>query len=191
MKLTEEEKKKVEDNLALVNYLIKKYSFALNGSYDDYFQAGAYGLCLAVKRFDESRGTEFSTFASMYIIGYLKRYYRDFSHGPVRPPRSSFDNDNKPTYLYIDGLMNDETNDCFSGYDFIDAGEESKENEVITKIVFKEARNKLKEREKDIFDLLSKGATQVKIADELKISQAQVSRIQKKIKAKVNNFIRS
>ena len=189
MKLTNEEKQKVEDNLALVNYILKKHSFARTGSYDDYFQEGVYGLCLAAKRYDKNKGTEFSTYAASYINGYLLKHYRDFSQGPIRPTRSSFANKNKPNYLYIDGLINEETGDCY-GYDFIDVGV-NEEDESIANLSLKEINKSLNKNEKAILELSLKNVTQRDIGDRINLSQAQVSRIKKNLKTKINSFLGS
>lgn len=66
----------VEDNLPLVNVLIKKF---LNKGvdYDDLLQVGSMALVLAVERFDATKGFTFATFATPTIIGEIKRYFRD------------------------------------------------------------------------------------------------------------------
>lgn len=54
------------------------------------------------------------------------------------------------------------------------------DNEIINSIVLKDSINKLKEKEKKILiDRYINGKTQIELSDELKISQAQISRIEK------------
>jgi len=52
---------------------------------DDRIQAGTIGLMRAVDRFDPARGTEFSTFATPYISGYIHREIANTSRA-VRLP---------------------------------------------------------------------------------------------------------
>jgi RNA polymerase sigma-B factor len=57
---------------------------------DDLNQVALIGLLKAVDRFDPSRGTELTTFATATITGELKRHLRDRSWW-VRPPRRVHD----------------------------------------------------------------------------------------------------
>lgn len=66
----------VEKNKPLVNSLLKKY-LQFSSDYDDLFQIGAMGLIKAIKRFDLSYKTQFSTYAVYVIDGELKRHLRD------------------------------------------------------------------------------------------------------------------
>jgi len=60
----------------LVRYLASK--FANRGeSLEDLVQVGLIGLVNAVDRFDPSRGTKFSTFATPTIVGEIRRHFRD------------------------------------------------------------------------------------------------------------------
>ena len=58
MKLTNEQQKIVEDNLALVHYVVNKQ---YNGD-EDYASIGALGLIKGVATFDESKGYCRSTY---------------------------------------------------------------------------------------------------------------------------------
>lgn len=67
MSLTNEQAKMVEDNLHIVNIVIKAH-IRLNPNncelaYDEMYQIGCLALCEAAMKFDESRGSEFFTFA--------------------------------------------------------------------------------------------------------------------------------
>lgn len=66
----------VTENINLVHMCANK--FRDKGiEYDDLFSSGCIGLCGAAKRFDETRGISFSTFAVPAILGEIKRCFRD------------------------------------------------------------------------------------------------------------------
>lgn len=82
----------VVQNIALVNYIIKKYIWLGEDEYEDLFQEGCLALVLAAERFDETKGYAFSTFAGNYIQNLLRRYKDEKSviyHG-TRIPRSYY-----------------------------------------------------------------------------------------------------
>ena len=66
----------VEDNLYMVDILIRKY-LGKGVDYDDLYQVGALALVSAVERFDISKGYEFKSFATPTILGEIKKYFRD------------------------------------------------------------------------------------------------------------------
>lgn len=66
----------VLDNMKLVHYCVRRL-YPSYDEYEDYVQEGMIGLCLAAARFDESKGFAFTTFASSYIYGMIKKYKRD------------------------------------------------------------------------------------------------------------------
>jgi len=184
-KMTENEQKQVEENINLVHHMLKKYPWTKD-DYDDYFQIGAYGLCMAVQGFDENKGFEFSTYAASWITGCVKKYSRDFGQGPIRPTRSDFTNNTKPKYLYIDGLIN-ENGDNY-GYDLL-ASEESKEDKIIAMLDLQKIRTNFSKRENLIINLSVAGNKQMNIAKILGISQAQVSRIKIGIRDKLKRYL--
>lgn len=81
-KLPVEKHQMVTNNLRLVHFILqsKIHTSPTHPEYEDMFQEGCIGLILAAIRFDESKGFEFSTFASKYIIGFVRRYKRERSH---------------------------------------------------------------------------------------------------------------
>lgn len=66
----------VEENLYMVDILIRKY-LGKGVDYDDLYQVGALALVSAVERFDLSKGFEFKSFATPTILGEIKKYFRD------------------------------------------------------------------------------------------------------------------
>ena len=66
----------VEENLYMVDILIRKY-LGKGVEYDDLYQVGALALVSAVERFDPSKGYEFKSFATPTILGEIKKYFRD------------------------------------------------------------------------------------------------------------------
>lgn len=66
----------VKDNLGLVYNISKRY---VNRGYeiDDIVQIGSIGLIKAIKKFDFNYNVMLSTFAVTYIIGEIKRFFRD------------------------------------------------------------------------------------------------------------------
>lgn len=77
--------KLVQDNIALVKSVVKKY---LNRGveYDDLYQLGCMGLVKCIKKFDTSYDVEFSTYAVPMIAGEIKRFLRD--DGIIKVSRS-------------------------------------------------------------------------------------------------------
>ncbi|GAA3113868.1 SigB/SigF/SigG family RNA polymerase sigma factor [Streptomyces rectiviolaceus] len=76
----------IEMNLSLVHYVAGRFRNRGNGQLEDIVQVGTMGLIKAIDRFDVSRGFEFVSFAVPYILGEIKRYFRDTSWA-VHVPR--------------------------------------------------------------------------------------------------------
>jgi RNA polymerase sigma-B factor len=66
----------VKQFLPLARQLARRY-YGGGESLEDLVQVASLGLIKAVKRFDESRGVSFSSYAVPTITGELKRYFRD------------------------------------------------------------------------------------------------------------------
>ncbi|WST50557.1 SigB/SigF/SigG family RNA polymerase sigma factor [Streptomyces avidinii] len=70
----------IEMNLSLVQFAARRFRARVLGGgldMDDVIQVGTIGLIKAIDRYDTERGVEFSTLALPYIIGEIKRYFRD------------------------------------------------------------------------------------------------------------------
>lgn len=75
----------IEMNLSLVRYAASRFR-GREDSLEDIVQVGTIGLIKAIDRFELSREVEFTTFAVPYIVGEIKRFFRDTSWA-VHVPR--------------------------------------------------------------------------------------------------------
>ncbi|MFH8408796.1 RNA polymerase sigma factor SigF [Streptomyces sp. NPDC018019] len=69
----------IEMNLSLVRFAASRFRGRGQdlGHSEDIIQVGTIGLIKAIDRFDLAREVEFSTFAVPYIVGEIKRFFRD------------------------------------------------------------------------------------------------------------------
>ncbi|WP_367047617.1 RNA polymerase sigma factor SigF [Streptomyces sp. Je 1-332] len=67
----------IEMNLTLVQFAARRFRNRGNGDMEEIVQVGTIGLIKAIDRFDLSREVEFATFAVPYILGEIKRFFRD------------------------------------------------------------------------------------------------------------------
>ncbi|BAC68797.1 RNA polymerase subunit sigma [Streptomyces avermitilis] len=76
----------IEMNLTLVRYAASRFRSRGSGEMEDIVQVGTIGLIKAIDRFELSREVEFASFAVPYIVGEIKRFFRDTSWA-VHVPR--------------------------------------------------------------------------------------------------------
>ncbi|MET8924475.1 RNA polymerase sigma factor SigF [Streptomyces sp. NPDC004623] len=67
----------VEMNLSLVRFAAGRFRNRGSGDMEDIVQVGTIGLIKAIDRFDLAREVEFTSFAVPYIVGEIKRFFRD------------------------------------------------------------------------------------------------------------------
>ncbi|WP_329236537.1 RNA polymerase sigma factor SigF [Streptomyces sp. NBC_01460] len=67
----------IEMNLSLVRFAASRFRNRGGDDTEDIIQVGTIGLIKAIDRFDLSREVEFATFAVPYIVGEIKRFFRD------------------------------------------------------------------------------------------------------------------
>lgn len=182
---------------------------------DDLFQAGCIGMMEAYKKFDASRGVKFTTFAYPYILGRISEYVREnhavklskdmmrakkkvdkakmyLSQELMREPT----NEELSDYLNIplenlnmlvsyngDGYSLDETYlDDLSLYDVI----ASKDIDYNTLVFLKQEIDSLGEPERTImYERYFEDMTQSEIAENLGLSQVDISRREKKVLVKL------
>ena len=141
----------IKGNLRLVLSVIQRFNNR-GENVDDLFQVGCIGLMKSIDNFDLSQNVKFSTYAVPMII---------------QDPVSLFEP------IYHDG------GDAIYVMDQISDAKNS-DDSWLENISIKEAMKKLNDREKLILTLrFFNGRTQMEVADEIGISQAQVSRLEK------------
>lgn len=197
----------IKGNLRLVLSIIQRFSSSGENA-DDLFQVGCIGLMKAIDNFDRNLNVKFSTYAVPMIIGEVKRYLRD-NHS-LRVSRSLRDTAYKAisTRESLTKKLNHEpTIDAIatplSLYEpvYQDGGDtlylmdqvkdkKNKEAVWVESIALKEAMNHLPDREYDIIKMrFFEGKTQTEVADEISISQAQVSRLEKNALKQMKNHL--
>jgi RNA polymerase sporulation-specific sigma factor len=197
----------INGNLRLVLSVIQRFQNRGEHS-DDLFQVGCIGLMKAIDNFDLGQNVKFSTYAVPMIIGEIRRYLRDnnpirvsrslrdvaykalqvrdylvhrFAKEPtiseiaeeLAVPREevlyALDAIQEPVSLLDPIYVMDQISD-----------EKNQDKTWLEGIAIREAMRRLSEREKTILTMrFFEGKTQMEVADEIGISQAQVSRLEK------------
>ncbi|PRH79938.1 B/F/G family RNA polymerase sigma-70 factor, partial [Streptomyces solincola] len=75
----------IEMNMSLVRYAAGRFR-SRGDEMEDIVQVGMIGLIKAIDRFELTREVEFTSFAVPYIVGEIKRFFRDTSWA-VHVPR--------------------------------------------------------------------------------------------------------
>ena len=196
----------IQGNLRLVLSVIKRFNN--RGEYvDDLFQIGCIGLIKSIDSFDTSQNVKFSTYAVPMIIGEIRRYLRD--NNSIRVSRSLRDTAYKalqvrerltaqdgkePNIEQIAKELDmpkedvvfalDSIQDPVSLYEpvYHDGGDAI--------FVMDQVSDEKNDREKHILNLrFYEGRTQMEVAQEIGISQAQVSRLEKSALNHMKKFI--
>lgn len=177
-KFTEEEKNKVaEENLALVHYVLKGFSNT-GIDYDELEGAGNLGFAKALNSFNKNKGIRFATYAinciTNEILFFLRKEKKHIINTVSMQKELNFDNKGNP--LTIEDTLEDEE---FSrkGIEYNLFQEENKK--MILRVI-----QKLNDEEQYIILHRygingTKEKTQKQLADELNMSQANISKLQR------------
>lgn len=173
---------KVEEQIPLVTYVIKKYFPYLDSiDYEEKFQVGCIGLVKAAKRYDKSLGYKFSTYAIPMIIGEIKRYLRDDKWKIGSRDERINGNAKRPISLDTPITKDEKVTliDNFKNQFILDNFEEKVElHELINGV--------LKPKEKQVIKLnILNGYSQIEVSKLLGVSQVQVSRLKVSALAKL------
>ena len=169
--LTNDQRQRVEENIKLVFWTIKKYLSSLIGD-DDVFQEGYLGLCKAAENFDESRGFNFSTYAVRCILNQIYLRGRDVKKDTEQDFICEFQIDD----------------DKFDILEAIPAKNNTEETALANVTILEVFRN-LKGNQKRAVRYLANGLTQVQISVEIGVGQAQISRYIKNFRKQAVNFM--
>ena len=208
----------VNQNLGLVWSIVHRFKNNYYDK-EDLFQIGCIGLMKAINNFDTNYGVQFSTYAVPIIMGEIKRYFRDDGTIKVSRSLKELNlKINKVKELLINQTGQDPTVEAIAKYLNIDVQDvveaidtslsepiyekdgssismeervEDKHNKMwFEKIALKMEIDKLDEKEKLILYLRYQlDFNQEKVAKRLNISQVQVSRLEKKIIAKLRSHL--
>ena len=180
-------------NLRLVLSVMKRF-YGRGENADDLFQVGCVGLIKSIDNFDASQNVQFSTYAVPMITGEIKRYLRD--NNSIRVNRSIRDlaykvlqykekyqkeNNKEPSIEEIAKELQVYNDGAESIY-IMDQVKDKKNTDELwaENMTIRQAMKKLNSKERDIINRrFFDGRTQMEVANELGISQAQVSRIEK------------
>ena len=175
----------LESNAPLLKSIIRR--FRNKGvEYDDLFQIACIGFLKAINNFDESFNVKFSTYTVPMVVGEIKRYMRD--NGAIKVSRTLKVLANKIN-RYIDEYQTafDQAGEDDSSLELIDKipSKESPED-LIDKIQLSALIEGLPERERKIIILrYFRDQTQSEIAENMGVSQVQISRLENKILEKI------
>lgn len=177
VQLTEKDRQRVLDNQKLVHYIVQKMNY--NDSYDDLVSIGTIGLCKAVVTFDESRGLQFSTYATRCIKNEIlmcfRKEHQDVYINSLDEPIIGFGAKGEDSEDYTYGSI------LSDGNDFVE--ELLDKDEFIDRINI--ILNFLDSFERDLILLKLAGFTQMEMAEFFNISQSQISRREKSVENKL------
>ena len=188
----------IKGNLRLVLSVIKRFASS-NENVDDLFQIGCVGLMKAIDNFNTDLQVKFSTYAVPMIIGEIRRYLRD--NNSIRVSRSLRDTAYKAIYakeeigiakediifaldaiqapMSLNEPVYNDSGDALYVMDQI-SDKKNREEYWVEGLSLEAAMERLNERERFIIQLrFFEGKTQMEVASQVKISQAQVSRLEK------------
>lgn len=208
------------ENVGLIWSIVKRYS-GCGVDTEDLYQLGCIGFIKAVKGFDLTYGTQFSTYAVPKIAGEIRRFLRD--DGSVKVGRSLREKGQTLFYTrerlrhtlgrepqlselaqetgmtveevaaveLANGPLESLQQETIDGLTLESTlGTDSPEEGMVEKIALREAIDSLPERERiTILLRFFRGMTQEQTARILKVSQVQVSRLERKGLAKLREIL--
>ena len=169
----------IRHNLRLVAHIVKKYSGA--GEADDLISVGSIGLIKGIQTFEYGRGSQLATYAARCIENEILMYIR---------ANKKHRND----VSLSESVGSDKDGNDITLIDVLSVPADSVLEEAENKILMEKIRAcvaELPDRERTIITMrygLGGGIsyTQLEVAKKLKISRSYVSRIEKKVLAKIS-----
>lgn len=172
MKLTRQESIIVENNIGLARSVAHTYVHKCTLDWDDLHQIGSIGLMKAAKSYDSSKGVKFSTYATRIITNEVLSALRSVGR--------EYENSGGVDSL---DLMQEETDTV--ALDGVDP-----EVAAVSSALVADIKDMLEPVEFAVLWLRSvEGHTQKYVAEKSGVSQGQVCRIERKVKAKLKKVI--
>ncbi len=208
VELKERRNRLVEENLGLVYSCANRFK-GRGAEYEDLVQVGCVGLIKAANNFDETRGFSFSTYAVPVILGEIKRIFRDSGTVKVgravkeksravikQKEEIAVKLGREPTVSEISEILGIEQTEvamllnasmpaisltsCDDDEGQFDIPVDSHESKISDSLALKQVIESLEERDRIMIELrFYNGFTQTKTANELGMTQVQVSRREK------------
>lgn len=164
--ITEEQRKLVEDNHNLIYSFLQKYHLTI----DEHYGLAAIGLCKAGITYNSDKSS-FSTYAYKCMFTTVMCELRKKGQAKTIPENH---------IVYYQAEIENNKGDTASFMNFIPSNE-NVEDEVLSEVLFDEYSKRLNKRDKVIFSLFRDGYKQKEIGKMVGCSQAQVSRVKKKL----------
>lgn len=181
--MTEKQQELVTKNIGLIGLIIKKYKFKYD--YDELFEVGMIGLCKGAKVFDANKGYKPTAILSSCIRNEILMFLRKNKR---RKGEISFEDalnyDADGNELHLEDILGTDNDIVIKEF------EDKLDKQVLSKHL-----NDLDEREKQIMILRyglnnTKEYTQKEVAEILGISQSYISRIEKKVIARLQSILK-
>ena len=175
----------IEHNLRLVVYVAKRYDTNIS-NLEDLISIGTLGLIKAINTFKLDKNIKLATYASRCIENEILMYLRKKSKAKIE---ISLDEPLKVDYdgneLLLEDILYDQNENVYDSLD---------KEEIINQL--NEAIEKLKPREREILTMRfgldgHEELTQKETSDKLSISQSYISRLEKRILAKLKNTMKN
>ena len=173
----------IEHNLRLVAHIMKKY-YTPNGDQDDLISIGTIGLIKAINTYQPAKNIKLATYASRCIENEILMYLRKIAG---RRAEVSFDeplsSDWDGNELLLSDILGTEPDSVMRPLE-----------DDVDRALLLRALSRLPPRERQIISMrfgidLPEAMTQKEVADRLGISQSYISRLEKRIIAKMRRDI--
>lgn len=156
----------IETNHNLIYSFLKKYHLTV----DEYYGLAAIGLCKAGLTYNDSK-SEFSTYAYKCMFTSVMQELRKKRQAKAIPENQ---------IIYYQAEIENHKGDTASFINFIPS-KVNVENDVLSEVILNEYSKKLNKRDKVILALFRNGYKQNEIGAIVDCSQAQVSKVKKKL----------
>lgn len=181
----------IDENMAMVYHIATKYFKGHNIlTKEDMLQYGTIGLIKAAKTYKKDKGA-FSTFAFPSIIGSIKTGYR-ISGGTIGRRTEKDKGEASVISAFSDFSFKDDNGResaerMEAAFGLYQTGAEE---EIVNRIVLKDAISKLTDKEKELIELyFFKDVKQSEMAKKYNVSQTQISRMLKRTLKKLRESI--